>query len=100
MGSVLPRGCLTGPIPARAKASWAKPGPKQRLTQCFGLPYHGRRWIVRHPTSSQEVTVMRSKIVTAAALIVVAFLAGACAHPEQWAEWRGHTTHFASGAHG
>ncbi len=43
---------------------------------------------------------MRSKIVTAAALIVVAFLAGACANPEQWAEWRGHTTHFASGEHG
>ena len=43
---------------------------------------------------------MRSKIVTAAALIVVAFLAGACANSEQWAEWRGHTTHFASGEHG
>lgn len=43
---------------------------------------------------------MRSKIVTAAALVVVAFLAGACATSEQWAEWRGHTTHFASGDHG
>ena len=43
---------------------------------------------------------MRSKIVTAAALIGVAFLAGACATSEQWAEWRGHTTHFASGEHG
>ena len=43
---------------------------------------------------------MRSKIVTAAVLIVVAFLAGACANSEQWAEWRGHTTHFASGDHG
>ncbi len=43
---------------------------------------------------------MRSKIVTAAALIVVAFLAGGCATSEQWAEWRGHTTHFASGDHG
>lgn len=43
---------------------------------------------------------MRSKIVTAAALIVVAFVAGACATPEQWAEWRSHTTHFASGEHG
>ena len=42
---------------------------------------------------------MRSKIVTAAALIGVAFLAGACATSEQWAEWRGHTTHFASGEH-
>ena len=43
---------------------------------------------------------MRSKIVTAAALIGVAFLAGACASAEQWADWRGHTTHFASGDHG
>lgn len=43
---------------------------------------------------------MRSKIVTTAALIVVAFLAGACATSEQWVEWRGHTTHFASGDHG
>ena len=42
---------------------------------------------------------MRSKIFTAAALIVVASLAGACATSEQWAEWRGHTTHFASGDH-
>ena len=43
---------------------------------------------------------MRSKIVTAAALIGVTFLAGACATSEQWAEWRAHTTHFASGEHG
>lgn len=43
---------------------------------------------------------MRSKIVTAGALIGVALLAGACATSEQWAEWRSHTTHFASGEHG
>ena len=43
---------------------------------------------------------MRSKIVTAAALVVVAFLVGACATSEQWADWRGHTTHFATGDHG
>jgi hypothetical protein len=43
---------------------------------------------------------MCSKIVTAAALIGVALLAGACATSEQWAEWRSHTTHFASGEHG
>ena len=53
-----------------------------------------------YPTSSQEVTVMRSKIATVAALIGVAFLSGACATSEQWAEWRAHTTHFASGEHG
>jgi len=56
--------------------------------------------VVCNPTSTQEVTVMRSKMVTAAALIGVALLAGACATSEQWAEWRGHTTHFASGEHG
>ena len=43
---------------------------------------------------------MRSKIATVAALIGVAFLSGACATSEQWAEWRAHTTHFASGDHG
>ena len=43
---------------------------------------------------------MRSKVVTAAALIGIAFLAGGCATSEQWAEWRGHTSHFASGDHG
>lgn len=42
---------------------------------------------------------MRSKIATAAALIGVALLSGACATSEQWAEWRAHTTHFASGNH-
>ena len=42
---------------------------------------------------------MRSKIATVAALIGVAFLSGACATSEQWAEWRGHTTHFASCYH-
>jgi hypothetical protein len=56
--------------------------------------------VVCNPTSTQEVTVMRSNMVTAAAVIGVALLAGACATSEQWAEWRGHTTHFASGEHG
>ncbi len=43
---------------------------------------------------------MRAKITTAAALLGVAVLAGACATSEQWADWKGHTTHFASGNHG
>ncbi|HEY7038772.1 MAG TPA: hypothetical protein VID28_07980 [Methylomirabilota bacterium] len=29
----------------------------------------------------------------------VALLLGACASSEEWAEWRAHTTHFASGQH-
>lgn len=33
-------------------------------------------------------------------LIVVLFLAGACATSADWAEWRSHSTHFASGEHG
>jgi hypothetical protein len=36
-----------------------------------------------------------------ATLVVgVLFLTGACATSEEWAEWRAHTTHFASGQHG
>jgi len=43
---------------------------------------------------------MRSKITLAAALLGVAFLACDRASSDQWADWRGHTTHFASGEHG
>jgi len=32
-------------------------------------------------------------------LLGVALGAGACATGEEWAEWRAHTTHFASGQH-
>jgi hypothetical protein len=32
-------------------------------------------------------------------LLGVALVVGACASSEQWAEWRSHTTHFASGQH-
>jgi len=32
-------------------------------------------------------------------LLGAAFAAGACATPEQWKEWRSHSTHFASGDH-
>ncbi|HUM15344.1 MAG TPA: hypothetical protein VL086_06635 [Candidatus Nitrosotalea sp.] len=30
----------------------------------------------------------------------VMMLTAACATSEEWAEWRNHTTHFASGEHG
>jgi hypothetical protein len=33
-------------------------------------------------------------------LLGAALLLGACATSEEWAEWRNHTTHFASGDHG
>ena len=34
-------------------------------------------------------------------LVLVATVAGtaACANPDQWAEWRQHSSHFASGSH-
>ena len=41
---------------------------------------------------------MRSRITTAALLGSV-LLAGGCATSEQWADWRGHSTHWASGEH-
>ena len=35
-----------------------------------------------------------------ASLIAVLLLTGACATNDDWAMWRSHTTHFASGEHG
>jgi hypothetical protein len=32
-------------------------------------------------------------------LLGAALAAGACATPQQWQEWRAHSTHFASGDH-
>jgi len=32
-------------------------------------------------------------------LVGIGLLASACATSEEWAEWRSHTTHFASGQH-
>src|SRR2546428_4582921 len=74
--------------------------PYLKLTRRATRPYHGRRWCDWASPLIQEATDMRSKITLAAALLGVALLAGACASSEQWAEWRGHTTHFASGEHG
>lgn len=42
---------------------------------------------------------MRPRIRSAALTLGVLFLTTACATSEQWAEWRSHTTHFASGQH-
>jgi len=73
--------------------------PELKLTRRATRPYHGRAGAIGIHLI-QEATDMRSKITLAAALLGVALLAGACASSEQWAEWRGHTTHFASGDHG
>lgn len=38
--------------------------------------------------------------ITKAVLVLGAVVAlGGCATSEQWADWRGHTSHFASGTH-
>jgi hypothetical protein len=42
---------------------------------------------------------MPSPLTRATLLVGVLFLTGACATSEEWAEWRKHPTHFASGQH-
>lgn len=42
---------------------------------------------------------MRTATTEVLMLLGVAFFTGACATSEEWAEWRAHTTHFASGQH-
>jgi len=42
---------------------------------------------------------MPSRVKRAAVLWGVLTLAAGCATAEQWGDWRGHPTHFASGKH-
>lgn len=42
---------------------------------------------------------MRTRIFAALLLGGVVMTTGACATSEQWAEWRKHSSHFASGDH-
>ena len=42
---------------------------------------------------------MRTAASGSLMVLGVALLLGACASSEEWAEWRAHTTHFASGQH-
>ena len=42
---------------------------------------------------------MRTAAGRSLMVLGVALTLGACASSEQWAEWRAHTTHFASGQH-
>jgi hypothetical protein len=46
-----------------------------------------------------EVTAMRTRVLAVLLLSGVALTTGACATSEEWAEWRKHPTHFASGEH-
>jgi len=43
---------------------------------------------------------MRAWLSLASFLGGIVLLTSACATSEEWSEWRGHTTHFASGTHG
>ena len=43
---------------------------------------------------------MRAWLSLATVVGGVMMLTAACATSEEWAEWRSHTTHFASGKHG
>lgn len=42
---------------------------------------------------------MRSRILSALLLVGTLVVTGACASSEEWAEWRKHSSHFASGDH-
>jgi hypothetical protein len=42
---------------------------------------------------------MRGRRRTLLACLVIAAAAAGCATPGQWAEWRAHSSHFASGEH-
>jgi hypothetical protein len=43
---------------------------------------------------------MHTIAVRAALIAGILFLTGACASSADWAMWRSHSTHFASGEHG
>ncbi len=42
---------------------------------------------------------MNRRVRVLLVLLAAATGTGACATPEQWAEWNGHSSHFASGDH-
>ena len=42
---------------------------------------------------------MRKRVLAAMLLSGVVMTAGACATSEEWAEWKNHSSHFASGDH-
>ena len=43
---------------------------------------------------------MDSRVKRTFVVAVLMTLAGGCATSEEWQDWRGHPTHFASGHHG
>lgn len=43
---------------------------------------------------------MRTILGRSVIIAALALTTAACASTEEWADWRGHTSHFASGDHG
>jgi hypothetical protein len=43
---------------------------------------------------------MRTTLVRPVIIAALALTTAACATSEEWADWKGHTSHFASGDHG
>jgi hypothetical protein len=43
--------------------------------------------------------IMRNRILGSALALGFAVIASGCATSEEWAEWRAHSSHFASGQH-
>jgi len=41
----------------------------------------------------------RARLVKSALVLAVLALSGGCATSEEWADWKGHNTHFASDQH-
>jgi len=42
---------------------------------------------------------MHERVLRAALIVGALLLTGACATSQEWAEWRAHSSHFASGQH-
>jgi hypothetical protein len=42
---------------------------------------------------------MHGRLVGSALVLSIAVIASGCATSEEWAEWRSHSSHFASGQH-
>lgn len=42
---------------------------------------------------------MRARVLRAGIILGVVVLTGACATSQEWAEWKNHSSHFASGHH-
>jgi len=43
---------------------------------------------------------MRATLVRPVIIAALALTTAACATSQEWADWKGHTSHFASGDHG